>query len=41
MRTTSGNVNFGGEGVIVPMRYAVEQAHLLVQGSYKFSDNRK
>ena len=41
MRTTSGNVNFGGEGVIVPMRYAAEQAHLLVQGSYKFSDNRK
>ena len=36
MWTTSGNVNFGGEGVIVPMRYAAEQAQLLVQGSYKF-----
>ncbi len=23
-------------GEIVPMRYAAEQAHLLVQGSYKF-----
>ncbi|MGH6735546.1 MAG: outer membrane beta-barrel protein [Methyloceanibacter sp.] len=36
MWTTSGNVNFGGTGTIVPMRYAAEQAHLLVQGSYKF-----
>jgi len=33
--TTSGTVNFGGTGVIVPMHYAVEQAHLLVEGSYK------
>ena len=41
MRTTSGDVNFGGEGVIVPMRYAAEQAQVLVQGTYKFSDNRK
>jgi outer membrane protease len=41
MRTTSGNTNFGGEGLIVPMRYAAEQAHLLVQGSYKFSESRK
>jgi opacity protein-like surface antigen len=41
MRTTSGDVNFGGEGVIVPMRYAAEQAQLLVQGTYKFSDGRK
>ena len=37
MWTTSGNVNFGGTGVFVPMRYAAEQAHLLVQGSYKFA----
>ena len=36
MWTTSGNVNFGGTGELVPMRYAVEQAQLLVQGSYKF-----
>jgi opacity protein-like surface antigen/outer membrane protease len=35
MWTTSGNVNFGGTGEFVPMRYAAEQAHLLVQGSYK------
>jgi opacity protein-like surface antigen/outer membrane protease len=33
--TTSGNVNFGGTGEIVPMRYAVEQAHLLLQASYR------
>jgi hypothetical protein len=39
MWTTSGDVNFGGTGVIVPMRYAAEQAHLLVQGSYKFGFN--
>ena len=36
MWTTHGDVNFGGTGEIIPMRYAVEQAHLLVQGSYKF-----
>jgi opacity protein-like surface antigen/outer membrane protease len=36
MWTTEGTVNFGGTGEIVPMRYAAEQAHLLVQGSYKF-----
>jgi opacity protein-like surface antigen/outer membrane protease len=36
MWTTSGVVNFGGIGEFVPMRYAAEQAHLLVQGSYKF-----
>jgi opacity protein-like surface antigen len=41
MRTTSGNVNFGGEGEIVPMRYVAEQAQVLVQGTYKFSDGRK
>ena len=40
MRTTSGDVNFGGVE-IVPMRYAAEQAHLLVQGSYKFNETRK
>ncbi len=34
--TTDGTVNFGGDGTIVPMRYASEQAHLLVEGSYKF-----
>jgi hypothetical protein len=33
MWTTEGTVNFGGTGEIVPMRYAAEQAHLLVQGS--------
>lgn len=36
MWTTSGNVDFGGTGEIVPMRYAAEQAHLLIEGSYKF-----
>jgi len=36
--TTSGDVNFGGTGTIIPMRYAAEQAHLLVQGSYKFGN---
>ena len=36
MWTTSGNVNFGGTGEIVPMRYAAEQAHLLLEGSYRF-----
>ncbi len=36
MWTTSGNVNFGGTGQFVPMRYAAEQAHLLVQGSDRF-----
>jgi hypothetical protein len=37
--TTNGTVNFGGTGAIVPMRYAAELAHLLVQGSYKFGFN--
>ena len=32
--------NFGGTGTIVPMRYSVEQAALLVQGSYTFEDGR-
>lgn len=36
MWTTSGTTNFGGTGTLVPMRYNAEQAHLLVQGSYKF-----
>ncbi len=36
MWTTSGDTNFGGTGDIIPMRYAFEQAHLLVQGSYRF-----
>ena len=27
---------FGGSGVIVPMRYAAEQAELLLQASYRF-----
>jgi opacity protein-like surface antigen len=40
MWTTQGNVNFGGTGEFVPMRYAAEQAHLLLQGSYKFGANR-
>jgi hypothetical protein len=34
--TTDGTVDFGGTGTIIAMRYAAEQAHLLVQGSYKF-----
>jgi opacity protein-like surface antigen len=34
--TTSGTVNFGGTGTIIPMRYAAEQGQLLVQGSYRF-----
>jgi opacity protein-like surface antigen/outer membrane protease len=37
MWTTDANVDFGGEE-LVPMRYSVEQAALLVQGSYTFSD---
>jgi hypothetical protein len=36
MWTTEGDVNFRGTGAVRPMRYAAEQAHLLVQGSYKF-----
>jgi opacity protein-like surface antigen len=36
MWTPDGVVDFGGSGVMVPMRYSVEQAQLLVQGSYKF-----
>jgi hypothetical protein len=37
--TTNGTVSFGGTSTIIPMRYAAEQAHLLVQGSYKFGFN--
>jgi opacity protein-like surface antigen len=40
MWTTEGTVNFGGTGTIVPMRYAAEQAQLLVQGSYTFGSHR-
>ena len=29
-------VDFGGTGDLVPMGFAAEQAHILVQGSYKF-----
>ena len=36
MWTTSGDVNFGGAGLFVPMAYKVEQAAVLVQGSYTF-----
>jgi len=38
MWTSDGSVDFGGTGTIVPMRYSVEQAALLVQGSYTFDD---
>lgn len=38
MWTSDGWVNFGGTGALVPMRYSVEQAALLVQGSYTFAD---
>jgi hypothetical protein len=37
MWTEDGVVNFGGE-TPVPMRFSVEQAALLFQGSYTFSD---
>lgn len=35
MCTTSGTVDFGGTGNLVPMRYAAEQAHLLVEATYR------
>jgi hypothetical protein len=38
MWTTSGETNFGGSGTLVPQRFAVEQAAVLVQGSYKFGE---
>ena len=37
MHTTTGETNFGGTGGIVPQKFAVEQAALMLQGSYKFS----
>jgi hypothetical protein len=36
MWTTSGDTNFAGSGTIIPQRFAVEQAALMLQGSYKF-----
>ena len=39
MWTSDGSVDFGGTGTIVPMRYSVEQAALLVQGSYTFTNS--
>ena len=40
MWTPDGTVDFGGVE-LVPMRYSVEQAALLVQGSYKFVDEAR
>jgi hypothetical protein len=40
MWTTSGDTNFGGTGIIVPQRFAAEQAAVMVQGSYKFGADR-
>lgn len=37
MWTESGTVNFGGTGNLVPMRFSVEQAALLFQGSLSFN----
>lgn len=37
MWTSDGTVNFGGQQ-LVPMRFSVEQAAVLVQGSYTFSE---
>jgi opacity protein-like surface antigen/outer membrane protease len=36
MWTTSGDTNFGGTGIIIPQRFAAEQAAVTVQASYKF-----
>jgi opacity protein-like surface antigen len=36
MWTDSGTVDFGGNGTYVPMRFSVEQAALLMQGSLNF-----
>jgi hypothetical protein len=41
MWTRSGTVNFGGTGTIVPRRYAAEQVHLVVQGTYTFGAHRR
>ena len=35
MWTNDGTINFGGSGTIIPIRFAAEQAHLLVEGSYR------
>ncbi|MEG6508322.1 outer membrane beta-barrel protein [Methyloligella sp. 2.7D] len=40
MWTTDGDVDFGGTGTTIPMRYASEQAQLLVQGAYKFGGRK-
>ena len=37
MWTDSGTVDFGGNGTLVPMRFSVEQAALLFQGSLSFN----
>jgi opacity protein-like surface antigen len=36
MWTRTGDVNFGGQGPIIPMRYASEQADVMVQATYRF-----
>lgn len=38
MATTSGDTNFGGSGFIIPQKFAVEQAAVMLQGSYKFGE---
>jgi opacity protein-like surface antigen len=38
MATTTGETNFGGLGIIIPQKFAVEQAAVMVQGSYKFGE---
>jgi hypothetical protein len=37
--TTSGETNFGGLGIIIPQKFAAEQAAFMLQGSYKFGDS--
>jgi len=39
MSTTSGETNFGGLGIIIPQKFAAEQAAFMLQGSYKFGDS--
>jgi opacity protein-like surface antigen len=39
MATTTGETNFGGLGIIIPQKFAVEQAAVMLQGSYKFGDS--
>jgi outer membrane protease len=36
MWTTDGYTNFGGQGGLIPMRYAAEQAALMLQATYTF-----